>query len=213
MKKIVCINTSPRVKWNTGQLVRAVADGAEEAGAEVTYFNFSKLEPYTGCRSCFLCKTDKSRGVCPVKDGLAPVLQAIREADALVIGSPNYFSRPVAGFRALIERLCFQALTYRSDKPSYNEHMIPVLFIMTSNAAEEYYPALGLDTMIEEQVKLFESFVGPTTTYICGNTLQVSDYSKYDWTYFDVADKQKRHEEVFPLELAKMREMGAELAK
>ena len=36
MKKVVAVNASPRVKWNTAQLVRAAAQGAEEAGADGT---------------------------------------------------------------------------------------------------------------------------------------------------------------------------------
>lgn len=213
MKKIVVVNASPRPKWNTGQLCHAVADGAKSAGAEVAFFDISKLEPYTGCRSCFICKMEKTRGVCPVKDGLAPVLQAIREADALVLGTPNYFGRPTAGFRALFERLCFQYLTYRSDIPSRNEHRIPVLLIMTSNAAPEYYPQLGYDKMIEEHARVLEAQIGPVTAYVCGDTLQTDHYEKFDWNYFDIEAKQRRHEEVFPAELEKMREMGAELAR
>ena len=35
---------------------------------------------------------------------------------------------------------------------------------------------------------------------IAGDTLQVNDYDRYDWTMFDPASKQRRHEEVFPKE-------------
>lgn len=42
------------------------------------------------------------------------------------------------------------------------------------------------------------NFVGPTKVMVCGNTLQVNDYSKYDWTMFDPETKKVRHEEVFP---------------
>jgi multimeric flavodoxin WrbA len=33
-KKVIASNGSPRVNWNTAQLVSAAADGAKEAGAE-----------------------------------------------------------------------------------------------------------------------------------------------------------------------------------
>ena len=42
-KSIVAINASPRVKWNTAQLVRAAADGAEDAGAQAEVINLYQL--------------------------------------------------------------------------------------------------------------------------------------------------------------------------
>jgi len=35
---------------------------------------------------------------------------------------------------------------------------------------------------------------------ICGNTLQVDDYSKYNWTIFDPAQKKAHHEAVVSAE-------------
>ena len=211
MKKVVAINTSPRATWNTGQLVRAAAEGAQMAGAEVEVIDLYKLDAYQGCRSCFVCKTDRSRGVCAFKDGLTPVLDAVREADALVIGSPIYFGRPTAGFRALFERLCFQFLTYRTDRASCNERPIPVLFMVTSNCPEGQFAEIGYDAMLAQHVELFERFVGPATIYKCTDTLQTDHYERYDWNRFDVEAKQRRHEEVFPKELEEVRELGKAL--
>ncbi|MGI6221495.1 MAG: flavodoxin family protein [Coriobacteriales bacterium] len=211
MKKLVAVNASPRTNWNTAQLIRAAAQGAEEAGAEVEVIDLYKIENYQGCRSCFACKGEKFYGQCIFKDGLKPVLDSIREADALVLGTPNYFGRPTAGFRALYERLIFQYLTYRTAQPSCNERPIPVLFIMTSNLDAEGYDNYGYTPMIEEYESTLEQFIGPVTTYICGNTLQVNDYSRYDWDYFDIPGKIKRHEEVFPSELEEVKAIGAKL--
>ena len=138
MKKIVAINCSPRTVWNTATLVQEAAKGAEAQGAEVTVIDLYKLERFTGCISCFGCKLPDNLGKCICKDGLAPVLEAIRNTDGLIIGSPNYLGDVTAGFRALYERLIFQALTYKTEVRSYNKKQIPVLMIMTSNASEEY---------------------------------------------------------------------------
>ena len=107
MKKIVAINCSPRSTWNTATLVREAAKGAEAQGAEVTVIDLYKLEKFTGCVSCFGCKLPEHLGKCICKDGLAPVLEEIRNADGLIIGSPNYLGDVTAGFRALFERLIF----------------------------------------------------------------------------------------------------------
>ena len=139
MKKIVAINCSPRSAWNTATLVREAARGAEKQGAEVELLDLYKLEKFTGCVSCFGCKLPENLGKCICRDGLAPVLEAIQNADGLIIGSPNYLGDMTAGFRALYERLIFQSLTYKTEFRSYNEKQIPVMLIMTSNAPEDFY--------------------------------------------------------------------------
>ena len=115
MKKIVAINCSPRSTWNTATLVREAAKGAEAQGAKVTFIDLYKLEKFTGCVSCFGCKLPDNLGKCICKDGLASVLEEIRNADGLIIGSPNYLGDVTAGFRALFERLIFQSLTYNTE--------------------------------------------------------------------------------------------------
>lgn len=211
MKKIVAINASPRKDWNTGSLIREAAKGAEVNGAEVKIFDLYKLEKFTGCISCFGCKLPEHQGVCIYKDGLAPVLEDIRSADGLIIGTPNYLGDVSAAFRSLYERLIFQSLTYKIEPKSYNKHMIPVLFIMTSNCAEEFYCQIGYDKMLEKYQNSLNGMVGPTKVMVSGDTLQVNDYGKYNWTMFNPDAKIARHEEVFPSDIKKAFMLGSEL--
>ncbi len=213
MKKIVAINASPRTAWNTGSLVREAAKGAEVEGAEVKVFDLYKLEKFTGCISCFGCKLPEHQGVCICKDGLTPVLEEIRNADGLILGTPNYLGDISAALRSLYERLIFQALTYKLEPRSYNERRIPVLFIMTSNCSEEFYSQIGYDKMLENYQNSLSGMVGPTKVMISGDTLQVNDYSKYDWSMFDPEAKRMRHEEVFPDDMKKAFLLGAEMVK
>ena len=205
IKKIVVVNAGPRKGWNTDTLLNEAAKGAEEAGASVLHFDLFRLERYTGCISCFGCKKEKFKGHCICRDGLTPVLDAIREADGLIIGSPNYLSELTASFRALYERLIFQNLTYNVDNPCCNERKIPVLLIMTSNAPDSAYRNLE-----ENYRQTLDRFVGPCKSLISGNTLQLSDYSKTDWPWsmFDPEDKKIRHETVFPEECKQAFELG-----
>ncbi len=213
MKKIAAINCSPRDNMNTGTLVREAAKGAEAEGAEVQVFDLYRLNNVHGCMSCFACKLVPNEGKCVFKDGLAPVLEAIREADGLVIGTPNYLGNVSAGFRALYERLIFQSLTYKKDPRSYNGRRIPVLFLMTSNAPKEMYLPLGYRKMIDGYRKTLDAFVGTTKAFVAGNTRQVKDYSRYDWTMFDGDAKVERHEKVFPEEKKKAFRLGAEMVR
>ncbi len=209
-KTIVVVNAGPRKGWNTDTILSEAARGAESAGAEIKRFDLFRLEKYTGCISCFGCKREKFKGHCICRDGLTPVLDAIREADGLIIGSPNYLSELTASFRALYERLIFQNLTYNRETPCCNERPIPVLLVMTSNAPDTMYLS-----MLQGYQNTLSRFVGPTELFVSGNTLQLRDYSKTDWpwTLFDSEAKKLRHETVFPEECKKAFEMGAKLAE
>ena len=207
-KKIIAVNAGPRMGWNTETLISEASKGAESMGAEVERFNLFRLERYTGCISCFGCKKEKFKGHCIYKDGLTTVLDTIREADGLIIGSPNYLGELTASFKALYERLIFQNLTYNLETPCCNERPIPVLLIMTSNAPDNMYQSL-----LQNYQQVLNRFVGPTEIFVSGNTLQLKDYSKTDWewTLFDPAEKKLRHETVFPQECRKAYELGAAL--
>lgn len=209
-KKIVVVNAGPRMGRNTDTLITEAAKGAEAAGAEIIRFDLFRLEKYTGCISCFGCKKEKFKGHCVCKDGLTPVLDAIREADGLIIGSPNYLSEMTASFRALYERLIFQSLTYNMETPCVNQNEIPVLLIMTSNSPDTAYQGL-----LKGYQQTLCRFVGQTEILVSGDTLQLRDYSKTDWqwTMFDPAAKQEGHDIVFPQECKKAFEMGKALVR
>lgn len=211
MKKIVAVNCSPRFNWNTAALVREAAKGAEGEGAEVKMIDLYKLDKFTGCISCFGCKLPDNLGKCVCKDGLYAVLEEIRNADGLIIGTPNYLGDVSAGFRALYERLIFQALTYKTEVRSYNQRQIPVLFIMTSNASEDFYGQIGYDEMLKRYQNNLGAFVGPAKILISSDTLQVKDYSRYNWTMFDPEHKKVRHEKVFPEDKQKAFDLGVQM--
>ena len=209
-KKIVVVNAGPRKGWNTDILLSEAAKGAESAGADIIRFDLFRLEKYTGCISCFGCKKEKFKGHCICRDGLTPVLDAIRESDGLIIGSPNYLGNLTASFRALYERLIFQNLTYNLETPCCNERPVPVLLIMTSNAPDSMYKSL-----LDSYQQTMDRFVGPTQVLVSGDTLQLKYYSKTDWKWsmFNLEAKIERHETVFPEEMKTAFRMGAELVK
>lgn len=209
MKKIVAINASPRKEWNTGTLVREAAKGAESEGAEVKLIDLYELDKFTGCVSCFECKLGENKGKCMQQDGLAPVLEEIRNADGLIIGTPNYLGDASAMFKLLYERLVFQHITFKTELNSYVERAIPVFFIMTSHAAEELYTPNGYGKMVTNYQNSLSIFIGPTKVLISGDTLHVEDYGKYEWTMFDAEAKKARRETVFPTEKQKAFDFGA----
>ena len=208
-KKIVVVNAGPRKGWNTDTLLTEASKGAESAGAEVERFDLFSLDRYTGCVSCFGCKKEANKGHCVCRDALTPVLDAIREADGVIVGSPNYLGNLTASFRALYERLVFQSLTYNAETPCCNTRPVPVVLIMTSNAKEGTYTEL-----LNAYKNMLSRFVGPTEVLVAGDTLQLRDYDRTDWPWsiFDPESKKQRHETVFPQECARAFELGSEMA-
>ena len=111
--KVVAINGSPRANHNTAGLLDSAIEGAESQGAEVERFDLYKLD-FKGCRGCFACKRKggKSLHKCAIKDDLTPVLEAVADADALLVASPIYFSDITGEAHSFLERLLFQYLPY-----------------------------------------------------------------------------------------------------
>lgn len=84
--------------------------------------------------------------------------------------------------------------------------------IMTSNASEDVYAQIGYDEMLKRYQGTLSTFVGPTKILISSDTLQVKDYSRYNWTMFDPDAKKLRHDKVFPDDMQKAFDLGAKMA-
>ena len=210
--KTIIINASPRKSWNTAQMLKAARTGAEGADAEVEYVDLYDLE-FVGCHSCLACKrNDAERCKCYWNDDLSPLIDRILKADALIIGSPIYFGEPTSQFRALLERLLFCMLSYNGDGP-YFTGKINLGLVFTMNAPQEMFET-RMKPMAEGLEKMMGNFLrGETRVIAASNTLQVTDYSKYQMGMFDPEKKQAYHDEQFPKDLAAAEQMGAELSK
>ena len=98
---IVALCGSPR-RGNTDALLKALTEGATEAGATVTRFDLPKLniKPCLACRACL--KTPESR--CIQRDDMIQVLDALRGAEAWVLATPVYFWNISASLKLAIDR-------------------------------------------------------------------------------------------------------------
>lgn len=209
--KTIILNASPRKKWNTAQLLKSAARGAEAAGAEVEYIDLYDLN-FTGCRSCMLCKRKGAeRCHCYWKDDLSAVIDKVFVADTLLIGTPIYFGRPTSQYFAFVERLLFSMLSY-DDYSNYFKGSVNVGLFLTMNAGEEYYNQL-YKKKFEEYADELKRLNGEVCIYPCYNTLQVADYSKFSMGGFSETEKKKVHEEQFPVDLHNAYEIGMKLSR
>ncbi|WP_306423190.1 flavodoxin family protein [Desulforhabdus sp. TSK] len=209
----MAINGSPRKEWNTAAMLEHALEGAASKGAETRLFHLYDLD-YKGCISCFACKKKggKSLGRCATRDGLTPLLEEIRGADALILGSPIYFGEVSGEMRSFLERLLFPYLRYEDwSGRTLFPRKIPTAWIYTMNIPEEMVPKMSLERVFQFNAFLLEMIFGPCESLMSFDTLQFEDYSKYEAGMFDAAAKRKRHEEVFPEDCRKAFDLGAKL--
>jgi multimeric flavodoxin WrbA len=99
--KVIGIVASPRKNGNTETLVQTVLDSAKENGHSTKKYNLNELQ-FAGCQACMYCK---SHDHCKLEDGLTEVLDAVKQADAIVFGAPIYMMQLNGQFRLFEDRL------------------------------------------------------------------------------------------------------------
>ncbi|MBN2443054.1 MAG: flavodoxin family protein [Spirochaetales bacterium] len=106
---IVAFNGSPTQGGNTEYLLKKVLEVLSEKGLETEFVQLGG-KSIKGCRACFKCFANKDKK-CSVTDDVANecITKAIN-ADAILIGSPTYFTNVTAETKALIDRLGFVSL-------------------------------------------------------------------------------------------------------
>ena len=97
--KILGICGSPR-KNNLSTTCQVIEHILAASEIEHEIVSLGQLN-YSGCVACLACAPDN---VCRVKDDLEPLHAKILEADAYVIGSPNYYSGMTSLTHAFLER-------------------------------------------------------------------------------------------------------------
>ena len=210
--KVIGINGSPRKQWNTATLVAKALEGATAQGASTELFHLYDLN-FKGCISCFACKTrgGKSYGKCVLNDDLAPILEKIASADALVIGSPIYFGTVTGETRSFIERLLFPYLTYTVPYGTLFPKKIKTALIYTMNVPEKVSKEYGYEQIFNTSERYMQMLLGSAETLCAFDTCQVDDYSKFVIESFDPAHKARRRAEVLPLECDRAFGLGKRL--
>jgi multimeric flavodoxin WrbA len=212
--KVMAFNGSPRKKWNTATLLEKALEGAASQGAETRLIHLYDLQ-YKGCISCFACKTKggKSYGNCTVQDDLTPIYAEIREADAIVLGSPIYFGDISGEMHSFLERLLFPYLVYSTPPQTLFPRKIRTAWVYTMNLPEEMTRPLNYDRLFEGNERFMQMIFGHAESFMCYDTYQFEDYSKMVAGRFDVDHKEKRHREVFPQDCQKAFELGTGLVQ
>jgi multimeric flavodoxin WrbA len=101
--KVVAVNGSARREGNTARLLRTVFAPLEAAGHECTLLQLAGKQ-IRGCTACKKCEASPDRTCSGLSDDANPVIEAMMDADALLLGSPVYFGDVPAEMKAIIDR-------------------------------------------------------------------------------------------------------------
>jgi multimeric flavodoxin WrbA len=101
MLKVVLISGSPKAEGNTAQLMQECARVIQEQGVETEIVSFAdrKIESCTACGKC------SELGRCSLEDGLNEIIDKIRKAQGLIVGSPVYFGTARGDVMAALQRI------------------------------------------------------------------------------------------------------------
>lgn len=99
--KVLGINSSARKDGNTAILVNQVFAALNKAGIETELVQLAGqvIEP---CKACWACS---GKGNCVhKKDNFCEILEKMKEADGILLGSPVYSANVSANMQAILER-------------------------------------------------------------------------------------------------------------
>ena len=113
--KIIGYIASPRKSGSTAWTVNKILEGAKEQGAETQVWYSSELavKPCQGCLGCV------QSGKCVINDDMRQLYDALKNADALVLGAPIYMGQMSAQAKVFTDRL-FAQITPRFS-PHFKE--------------------------------------------------------------------------------------------
>ena len=166
---------------------------------------------YHDCKACFACKVreNKTNGICAIRDDLRPVLEKIHEANAVVLGTPIYYSNLTGETMSVINRMLFPTMHYENDNA--HDELLPIKkkcgLIVTSNA-DEGSIRRGYGTVFENTAHMIGMIFGSCETLYACDTYQFTDYSKYYAGMFSESHKAEQRDKQFPIDLQNAYELG-----
>ncbi|MEG1796825.1 MAG: flavodoxin family protein, partial [Clostridium sp.] len=128
---------------------------------------------------------------------------------------PVYFYDITGEMRSFLERLLFPSLPYAKDAISegtYFPKKLKTAFIYTMGAPDDTYKDEVLGKIKPMEDFISQIFRLPVKTLYSNNAYQFDDYSKYEASVFDLEDKIKQRDEVFPIDCEKAFSLGVDLA-
>lgn len=112
--KVLMINGSPHANGCTCTALTEVRQALEAEGIAAQWLDIGK-KPVQGCTACGGCRGN-GRCVLPA-DGVNEAIDRMKDCDALVVGSPVYYSSPNGSLLAFLDRMFYAGARGMAYKP------------------------------------------------------------------------------------------------
>jgi multimeric flavodoxin WrbA len=99
--KVILLSGSPKPNGNTALLMQECLKVIEEHGVEAEIVSFAGMK-IEACIACGKCSTS---GECGLDDGLNEIIEKIRPADGLIVGTPVYFGTARGDVMCALQRI------------------------------------------------------------------------------------------------------------
>ena len=99
--KVLAVNGSPRKNGNTSLMIKEIVKLAEARGAQSTYYDLVDLK-VADCKACMKCRSGEG---CSQHDDAEKVIEGIKEADVVILGSPVFMGDETGMLKCLADRM------------------------------------------------------------------------------------------------------------
>ena len=103
--KIVALNGSPKKTGNTYNAIKLVFDELEKEGIETEIIQIGSKN-IRGCTACNACSKTKNER-CIIDDEINGIIQKMKNADGIILGSPVYFSGIAGTMKSALDRIFY----------------------------------------------------------------------------------------------------------
>ncbi len=114
--ELLTIFGGPRPEGNTATILGWIEDAVRENGHAVVRINVDGME-IGGCAGCYACMESKNTPGCVLADDAHRVFDAMRSADAILLGTPLYMWGHVGPLKTLLDRCLCLATGYSGPEP------------------------------------------------------------------------------------------------
>ena len=199
--KTIVINAGPKRRDCNARLAKSSLEGAESVGAEVEYVDLYKLN-LSGCRVCLICKNDEDVCKCFWRDELSPLIERIFDADCVLIAAPIFFSQPTSHYMALLERLVYCMVSYKTGNKFKGKVNVGLFYTIN-------YPMDYFEKSVRPHMKQSEDLLKMLNGKVVIETYQ--NISR-NMSSNSTDDELKLKKEQFTSDLESVFEIGAELS-